>query len=173
MLSGDTACRTCSANAVCMASRDGCICKDGYIPKASTSSQDGTLECSACAAGTYSKPADITCTQCPAGHISSAAAGFCVKCSYQKFTVDTYEAQVQANAAQTACVCATLRARAGYAGCTTSGTGALATCTCPPAPTSTTGTLVVTVVNFSVLDRLDACIECICLFMLLLMLSSC
>jgi hypothetical protein len=129
-LAGDTVCRTCPANAAAVPTKDGCMCKDGYVPKPTTSSLDGSLECVACAAGTYARAGNQNCTKCPQNAISGAAAGACITCQTSRLSsFDDTVAENVANAAQTDCVCVMPSPRPGII-CFTEGSGALARCSC-------------------------------------------
>jgi hypothetical protein len=130
-LAGDKACRNCSTNAIAVPTKDGCMCKDGYVPKSTTSSLDGSLECVTCAAGTYSRAGDQNCTMCPQDAISGAAAGACIKCQTSRlmFGDEFIVAENVANAARTDCVCIIRKPVSGVL-CVTQGSGVFARCSC-------------------------------------------
>lgn len=120
-----------------VATKDGCICNDGYTPKPSTSSQDGTLECTACPAGTYARAGDLSCTNCSENFVSVAASSDCFECRTSRKTstyngILVYSVQSQANAAQTACECVVLQQNSAYnVVCSTQPTiGLQASCSC-------------------------------------------
>jgi hypothetical protein len=129
-LAGATICRTCPANAIAVPTKDGCMCKDGYAPKPTTSSLDGSLECVACPGGTYARAGDQNCTKCPEKEFSGVAASACIKCRpYVLGTSLTTFAVIQTNSAQTDCVCVRTSAPIDLT-CSTEGSGAFATCNC-------------------------------------------
>uniref|UniRef100_A0A383WJD7 Tyrosine-protein kinase ephrin type A/B receptor-like domain-containing protein n=1 Tax=Tetradesmus obliquus TaxID=3088 RepID=A0A383WJD7_TETOB len=152
-IAGDKLCRACPAYSVPTAAKDGCICNNGYAPKPSTSSINGTLECAACPGGTYSRAGDLACTNCTERSVSGGAASSCIKCIYgidrEMFVYADdgdllLKAGIQANPAQTACECVILFKRADYTPvvCTTMATGPAAVCSCSypwPWPASTQG----------------------------------
>lgn len=142
-LPGDTTCRQCSTttpNAVAVATKDGCICKDGYAPKAGTSSQSGNLVCEECAAGTYARAGDLACSGCPASRVSGAAASSCILCA-RDFNIELLlRYQIQANGAKTNCECAKMFGPGVPSGvavypnyqCVTQRNGLRASCSCSP-----------------------------------------
>jgi hypothetical protein len=63
-LPGDITCRTCPANSITSATKDGCTCVNGYAPKQGTTSQSGNLTCEICPPGTYARSGSVACTKC-------------------------------------------------------------------------------------------------------------
>jgi hypothetical protein len=102
----NTTCNSCPPNSQVVATRDNCICRNGYVPQAGTSSREENLECVTCGAGKYAVAGDSTCTACTGNTYSNAAAPFCEACP----------SGTQANALKTDCVCV-------GTGCTKSGSG--------------------------------------------------